>query len=560
MRTIIRDVSVSLWLLAATSATLEAQDARTILANAIQAMGAANLKSIQFSGMGSSAGIGQNINPKAPWPMGRMKTYTREIDLGTTASHARLIRLQGAAEQTQDQYISPQAPWETQFDYWLTPFGFLKGAMAGSPTVKSETLDGAKFNVVTFALQNKYKVAGYINDKNLVEKVQTWIDNDVLGDMLVENWYSAYKDFGGVQFPTLIVQKQGGFPVFILSVADVKPNAVVGIQAPPDRAGAASGGPAPSVQAEKVADGVYYLKGGTHHSVAVEFADYAVVIEAPLNEPRSLAVIAEVRKLIPNKPIRYVVNTHHHFDHSGGLRTYVDEGAIVVTSELNKDFYTAAFSAPRTLSPDKLSQSRKKAAIETVGDKKVLSDGTRAIEIYPIKNSQHDDGILMAFLPKEKILIEADVYTPATPPAAGAAAAAAPAVNPNTLNLVDNVEKSKLDFETILPLHGPGAVTRADLYAAVRKPVPNISDILKATPVVAQAGGRGQGAGRADPGAQILESGCTGCHDLNRVRSKSLTSAEWQGIVDRMKGRGADISDEDTSTLVDYLTKTYGHK
>jgi glyoxylase-like metal-dependent hydrolase (beta-lactamase superfamily II) len=271
-----------------------------------------------------------------------------------------------------------------------------------------------------------------------------------------------------------------------------------------------------------------------------------------------------VKKLIPNKPIRYVVNTHHHFDHSGGLRTYVDAEATIVTSESDKTFYEAAFSAPRTLSPDRLAQSRKKAAIETAGDQKILKDGTRTLELYSIKGSQHDDAILMAFLPKEKILIEADVYTPANPTAGGAAPvlAAVPAVNPNTLNLVDNVERLKLDFETILPLHGPGSVTRAELYAAVRKPLPNISDILKAAPVVAQGGrgGRGAGAAASDPGAQILEAGCTGCHNLARVQSKNLTSAEWQGIVDRMKGRGAEISDEDTSALVDYLAKAYGHK
>jgi hypothetical protein len=132
-------------------------------------------------------------------------------------------------------------------------------------------------------------------------------------------------------------------------------------------------------------------------------------------------------------------------------------------------------------------------------------------------------------------------------------------VNVNALSLVDNVEKLKLDFETILPLHGPGAASRADLYMAVRKPVPNISDILRAAPVVAQQGG-GRGGQAADPGAQVLEGGCTGCHNLGRVQSQHLTSAEWQGIVDRMKGRGAEISDEDTSTLVDYLAKTYGRK
>src|SRR5438132_13984830 len=156
----------------------------------------------------------------------------------------------------------------------------------------------------------------------------------------------------------------------MLVVSDVKPNAAVHIPSRQPETRQAGPAQAAAVQWEKVADGVFYLRGGTHHSVAVEFADHVVVVEGPLNEQRSLAVIAEVNKLIANKPIRYLVNTHHHFDHSGGLRTYVDEGAIIVTHEVNKEFYEKAFSAQRTLNPDRLAQSRKKAVIETVGDKK----------------------------------------------------------------------------------------------------------------------------------------------------------------------------------------------
>jgi len=538
--------------LAASPAAILAQDASAVVANVAKAMGADNLKTIQFSGTGSNAGIGQNINPTAAWPVARVKSYTREIDFGAMASHVQMVRAQGAGDQTQNQYILPNAPWASQFNFWLNPFSFLKGAMANSATVRVETVGGTKYSVVTFTLQNKYRVAGFINDRNMVEKVQTWIDNDVLGDMLAEASYSVYKDFGGVQFPTMIIEKQAGFPVLIVSVSSAKPNAAVNIQPPQTPADAAS--PAVSVQSEKITDGVFYLKGGTHHSVAIEFADHSVVIEGPQNEQRSLAVIAEVKRLIPNKPIRYLVNTHHHFDHSGGLRTYVDEGATIVTQEINKAFYEKAFAASRTLNPDRLAQSRKTAKIETVAEKKVLSDGTRTLELHLIKGSPHDDGILLAFLPQEKILIEADVYTP---PAATTAPAA---VNPGTVNLVDNVERLKLDFEKTLPLHGPGAVTRTDLYAAIRKPAPSITEILTAQPPIAAGGRGGRGAALAPPDPkQILEKGCTSCHNLSRVTSQNLSQAEWQGVVDQMKGRGAEVSDAETSILIDYLVKTYGH-
>jgi glyoxylase-like metal-dependent hydrolase (beta-lactamase superfamily II) len=89
--------------------------------------------------------------------------------------------------------------------------------------------------------------------------------------------------------------------------------------------------------------------GGSHHSIVVEFNEYVAVAEAPLNEERSLAVLAEAKKLVPNKPVRYVLTTHHHFDHSGGLRTYVAEGATVVTHQSNVPYFEKTLTAPATL-------------------------------------------------------------------------------------------------------------------------------------------------------------------------------------------------------------------
>jgi glyoxylase-like metal-dependent hydrolase (beta-lactamase superfamily II) len=105
------------------------------------------------------------------------------------------------------------------------------------------------------------------------------------------------------------------------------PDVVKQATAPPER-----------VESQKLADGVWFLGGGSHNSVAVEFRDYVAVVEAPLNEARSLEVIDEVHKLVPNKQIQYVVNTNHHFDHSGGLRTYLSQGTTVVTSQQNRDY------------------------------------------------------------------------------------------------------------------------------------------------------------------------------------------------------------------------------
>ena len=543
-------------LMAAIPGMIAAQDAKVVIAAAVKAMGIENLRTLQFSGMGSIAGVGQNRNPRTAWPVSRLKAYNRQIDLGAAASQVRLVRVQGGADQTQEQFVTSTSPWSVRFDFWLTPIGFLKGAMENPTSLRSERMDEGQYQVISYSIENKYKMVGYINEQNLVSRVQTWIDNDVLGDMLVDVSYTVYKDFNGVRFPSMIIHKQGGFPVLILNVNDVRANPAVSIQPPTPSAVSAS---VASVQSETVAEGVYYLKGGTHHSVAIEFSDHIAVVEAPLNEQRSLAIIAEVKRLSPGKPIRYVINTHHHFDHSGGLRTYVNEGATILTHQSNEDFYAKAFATPRTLNPDRLEQSPRKARIEAVSDKKVLTDGSRTVELHLIKDNPHHDGMLMVFMPKEKIVIEVDVYTPSSTNVATAATADA---NPNTVSLVDSLEKLRLDFERILPLHGPGAASRADLYAAIRKPVPNITQILNPPPPPAaatgQRGQRGAAAGPSDSAMVSLLSGaCTGCHSMQRISNKTGDAEAWAETVERMKGKGAELTEEETRALIDYLAKTY---
>jgi len=147
---------------------------------------------------------------------------------------------------------------------------------------------------------------------------------------------------------------------------------------------------------------------------------------------------------------------------TGGVRTYVDEGATIVTHAMNRPYYEQAWAAPRTINPDRLAESKKTATFETFTDKHVLTDGSRTIEIHQIAGGGHNDAFAMVYLPKEKILMEGDAYTPA---AANAPPPAMP--NPFSVNLHNNIQRLKLDVRQIAALHGPRLTTMADLRAAI---------------------------------------------------------------------------------------------
>jgi glyoxylase-like metal-dependent hydrolase (beta-lactamase superfamily II) len=333
---------------------------------------------------------------------------------------------------------------ERQLQIWLTPHGFLRAAMENNATAKKVTT-GTEISFQS----GKFTVKGIIDARNMVTKTETWLPNPVLGDMLVETTFSGYKDYNGVKFPTTIVQKQGGQATLELTVNSVNPNPGLNLTVPDAVKTAAA--PPIKVQSQKLGDGIWFVAGGSHNSMVVEFPTYIAVIEGPLGEARSLAVIAEAKRLVPNKPIKYLINTHSHFDHSGGVRTYVAEGATIITQEMNVPFYQKAWAAPRTLTPDNLSKGAKEANFLPVKEKYVLTEGDRTLEIFHEAGSMHNGGMLIVYFPKEKILEEADDYTPDLPEVPAPTGIRPPVFE---ANLLKNIQTLKLDIVTVAPMHG----------------------------------------------------------------------------------------------------------
>ena len=518
----VRRLAVVVALLGLSVGTASAQDARAVLQASLKAMGGENLKTIQISGAGWSSQIGQTYGLAEDWPHFEVADYTRMIDYDARWSREDYTRRQGSyptlgrvpmAEQHVTAILSGNYAWDMQgttpvpftrmyldgvpynilrqLEVALTPHGALKAGLAATdasaittPIVGASDFGlsqfGRKVTIVTFTLLGKYKMNVTINDQNLVELVDTWFPNPVYGDMDYEMRYTQYKDFGGVKFPQLVHVHQGdprlnpAHNYFEYKITDVKGNVPVTTMPVPEAVRTATLAPV-KVESQKLADGVWALAGGTHNSMVVEFKDFVAVVEAPNNEARSLAVIAEANRLVPNKPIRYVVNTHHHFDHAGGLRTFLSQGTTIVTHETNKEYYLDImfYPAPRTLDPDRLATyepmymiSRRPAPIETVGGDTrstapyVVTDGVRMLEVFHVQDmayelgdpslrqGNHSQDMLMAYLPKEKILYNADLYSPPAP------GAALPAPTAASKTLYQNIVKLKLDVAQHVPTHG----------------------------------------------------------------------------------------------------------
>jgi glyoxylase-like metal-dependent hydrolase (beta-lactamase superfamily II) len=331
-----------------------------------------------------------------------------------------------------------------------------------------------KVTVVSITLLGKYRVDATINKENMLQRIHTWVPDPVFGDFNYEHEWTndSYIDLGGgIKFPTVWHHHEGwddnfgaqnvsaGHNAFGGVFKDVRPNACV--DAPVPAVVRQASFPI-RVETHKLADGVYSMGGSSHNSVAVEFKDFIAVVEAPLDERRNLAVIEEIVKLIPNKPIRYLVNTHQHSDHIGGLRTYMHIGATLITHQKNWAFYSRDVLnyAPRTLAPDMMSlwpptEVAEGYNYETVRENYVLSDGVRNLHISYVQPLAHSEGMLMAYLPKEKIAIEADLSDmPGNVPTAA------------NRSFYNHVQRLGLDVDTIAPIHG-SAITWRDFVKAM---------------------------------------------------------------------------------------------
>jgi glyoxylase-like metal-dependent hydrolase (beta-lactamase superfamily II) len=412
-----------------------------IVNDAAQALGGgdriAAVKTLVVEGTGTQYNLGQDVTPGASGQTFAVTGYKRAVDVAGGRARTELTRqpnftfFQGPAPQKQVAGIDGAVAFNVAPNGTATrapdavvndrrtellhhPLTAVRAARDPMAKLSNPRTEGAESLVdVTTASGQAFTLAIDSTTK-LPTRVVTMADNTNLGDIAVSTAFASYQDAGGLRLPTQLTTKTDDFTTQEIMVSTQAVDGDAGDMSAPAAAASAPAitGAAPAnVAVSVLAPGIWYLAGGSHHSVLVEFADHLMLIETPQNDTRALAVIAKARELVPGKPLTQLVNSHHHFDHSGGVRAAISEGLTVITHQGNVAFLEEIAKRPHTVMPDALAKNPKPLTVEGVADEKVITDGTMTVNLYPVTGA-HSQTMLMAYFPKQRILVEADVYNP----------------------------------------------------------------------------------------------------------------------------------------------------
>ena len=421
-------------------------------------------RSIVIEGTGVNYNLGQDMTPEAATQQFAITGYKREIDLEQGRQRIEQTRtpkfayFQGPQPQTQVQVldgdiafnVSPTgtasrvatatAERDRRTDYFHHPISALKAVTAPITAIGNVRTVG-NVRQADFTFRDRQWTMT-IDAAGLPLSVSSATYNANLGDVVITTTFADYQDVNGLKLPAKLTSKVDDFTTAEIQATKQSLDAALGnAAAPPEVAKPAAPAP-PNVTVQSIGKGVWFLAGQSHHSVLVEFADHLMLIEAPQSELRTLAVIAKARETVPKKPLTELVTTHHHFDHTAGMRAAIAEGLTVITQTGNKEWVENMARRKHTIQPDRLAKNVSRLNIVTVDEEREVKDQTMTVMLYHVAGNPHSDTMLMAYLPRDRVLVEVDAFSPGAP------------VNPYAANLLENIQKRNLRVERIVPLHG----------------------------------------------------------------------------------------------------------
>ena len=425
------------------------------------------VKTLTIEGDGSNGNLLQDMTPDASGQLFLLSGYKRSIDVTGARARTEQTRtpnfayFQGNAPQQQIQGIDGDVAYnigangtatrgsnavarDRRAEIFHHPLTLIRAALDPAAKLSKFAIAGSE-RVVDVTLPDGLLVTLAVDaTTKLPTRAVSMTDNPNLGDVAIVTTFADYQDVSGLKLPARLTTKTDKYTTATVHVTKQTIDGnTVDLAAPEAAKAAPIAVPPPvTVTAEEVAKGIWFLAGQSHHSVLVEFSDHLMLIEAPQSDARALAVIAKAREVGHGKPLTELVTSHHHSDHTGGMRAAVSEGLTVITHKGNAAFYEDAIRRPHTIVPDALAKNPKPLKLVSVDEQQEFKDATRTVELYHIEGNPHADTLLMAYFPKERILVEADAFSPGS------------AVQPYAANLLENVTKRNLKVDRIVPLHG----------------------------------------------------------------------------------------------------------
>jgi hypothetical protein len=423
-------------------------------------------RTLVIDGQGASPNVGQNTMPDGALPVWKVTHYKRTIDLANGRTRVQQVRtaqflFAGATVQRQDQGLDADVAFnvgpggqatragkaaarDRRIELLHHPLTIVRAALDPAARVTNLRLqDGNELVDITTAKGDQLTLAVDATTK-LPSRVTSMSDNPNIGDVAITTAFAEYEDVNGLKLPKHLTTTMDRYPQFDLQVSNNAVDGDTGDLAAPDAVkGAGVPEPPPvSVTAERVGKGIWWLAGsGNHRSVVFEFDDHLTLFEVPVDEARSKAVIDTARTL-SQKPLTRVIVSHHHFDHSGGLRTAVAEGLTIITYRGNEAFFKDLVARKHTMVPDALARNPKPLELELVDDELTLKDKSMEVRLYHLLDNPREGTNLFAYVPRDRILVQADLYDSTWQQ------------HPWGENVLWNIEHRKLRVDKDVPVHG----------------------------------------------------------------------------------------------------------